>query len=356
MSDTDAFDPVGLQRHWDRVFTLVFARAGMLSPDNRCKFGDASADGFVRSEGVGVLLLRPLADAVADGDPIHAVIAGGGSSNDGSGSELFMAPARSGQRLMLERAYADAGIDPRTVSYVEAHGTGTQAGDPVEIGALHDVLGRDRAATNPLFVGSVKTNIGHAEAAAGILGMIKAVLISKHRLIPANLNLHRPNPDIDWDAMAIRIPTHTTELPDDAVIGVNAFGVSGTNVHIVLTGAPPAPPHPQPHVDAARSESGLTHLLTLSAPTEEALRDTIRFHLAYFGTGGTGADLPLADICYTAAVRRTHHALRTAVVGNSHDEMADSLRAILHDPPQRPVRAPSRVAFVMSYPPRVIQR
>lgn len=322
----------------------AFSDAGMLSPDNRCKFGDADADGFVRSEGIGVLLLRPLADALADGDPIHAVIAGSGSSNDGSGSDLFMAPARSGQRLMLERAYADARIDPRTVAFVEAHGTGTQAGDPVELGALHDVLGRDRSKSNPLYVGSVKTNIGHAEAAAGILGTIKAVLASKHRVIPANLNFVQPNPEIDWDAMSIRIPTEATPLGDHEVVGVNAFGVSGTNVHVVLAPAPA--PNPTPRTDASRIESGNAHLLTLSAGTEEALRDTIRFHLAYFGAGGSGADVALADICHTAAMRRTHHVARAAVVGETHGEISEALRAILHDPPERLPRIPRRVVFV----------
>jgi acyl transferase domain-containing protein len=176
----------------------LFTSAGMLSPDGRCWFGDTRANGFVRGAGVGVVVLKRLSTAIADGDPIRALVRGWGVSSDGAASGSLMAPALAGQRQMLHDAYAMAGIDPLTVAYVEAHGTGTPAGDPIELAALAAELCDGRAAGNPLIVGSVKTNIGHTEPAAGVMGLIKAVLCLEHEVIPASLNGAHPTELMDW--------------------------------------------------------------------------------------------------------------------------------------------------------------
>ncbi|MFE3755211.1 type I polyketide synthase [Nocardia tengchongensis] len=328
---------------WESV---AFSSAGMLAPDGRCKFGDRDADGFVRSEGVAAVVLKPLRAALADGDPIHAVIRGIGSSNDGMGSGLFMAPAVSGQVAMLRNAYAGAGIDPGTVSFVEAHGTGTQAGDPVELEALSTVLGPGRE--RRLLVGSHKTNIGHSEAAAGLIGLIKAVLCLRHRTVPGNLHLRNPNPAIPWEELPVTLPAMATPLDDEGslVAGVSGFGVSGTNVHVVLTEATPAMTTRRRHTDASLAESGESQLLALSAQSHEALRDLVRFHLTYLGPRGAGRREDIRDIAYTAAARRTHHDHRLAVVGATHDELVEQLRAVLHGDTEFTAHDRPRVAFV----------
>ncbi|MGW4123935.1 type I polyketide synthase [Nocardia sp. NPDC004711] len=328
---------------WESV---AFSSAGMLSPEGRCKFGDRDANGFVRSEGVAAVILKPLSAALADSDPIHAVIRGVGSSNDGMGSGLFMAPAISGQVAVLRNAYADAGIDPATVDFVEAHGTGTQAGDPVELKSLGTVLGANR--TKRLLVGSHKTNIGHSEAAAGLIGVIKAVLCLRHRSVPGNLHLRTPNPIIPWEELPLTLPSVATPLEDDKrlVAGVSGFGVSGTNVHVVLTEMDPATATRVRHSDAGLLETGDAQLLALSAQSHEALRDLVRFHLTYLGVHGAGRHEDIRDIAYTAAARRTHHDRRVAVVGATHDEFVEQLRAVLHGDAEFLSHDRPRVAFV----------
>lgn len=175
---------------------ITYSQGGMLAPDGRCKFADASGDGFVRSEGVGAVLLKRLPDALRDGDQVLAVLRGSAVTNDGQGSGMLLQPAVSGQTEMIRSACRSAGITPDQLDYVEAHGTGTPVGDDVELRALAKVLGEEaeEARSRPLLIGSVKTNIGHAEAAAGIAGLIKTVLIARHRTIPASLHLRTPHP------------------------------------------------------------------------------------------------------------------------------------------------------------------
>lgn len=330
--------------------SIAFSAAGMLSEDGRCGFGDASANGFVRSEAVGVVVLKPLERALADGDPVRAVIRGSATSNDGVGSGLLMSPAVDGQIRMLSRAYADAGISPGDVDFVEAHGTGTQAGDPVELTALDQVLSQGRRKGSKAWVGSAKTNIGHAEAAAGVIGLIKAVLSMQHRTVPAVLHHHHPNPKIPWDDLALAVPRIGQPLDEDRqlIAGVSAFGVTGTNAHVVLT---TPEPRPEPGVllaDEAVAEQGDAHVLVLSARSADALRDLVRFYLAYLGPGGPGREHALRDICYTAAQRRTHHEYRLAVVGDGHDTIADALRSSLHNGPE--VRAAVRPGIAFVFP------
>ncbi|MEV7145123.1 SDR family NAD(P)-dependent oxidoreductase [Streptomyces sp. NPDC093084] len=329
---------------------VVYSGAGMLASDGRCKFGDASGDGFVRSDGIGAVILKPLSAALADGDRIRAVLRGSAVGNDGQSSGYLVTPAVEGQRDVLRRAYANAGVDPADVDYIEAHGTGTSVGDPVELAALADIVG-PRSEEGRCLVGSVKTNIGHAEAAAGIAGLIKAVLCLENATVPPSLHLKNPNPAVDWDNLPLMIPTRATPLPDrgrPAIAGVSSFGFSGTNAHLVLEAAPepanPAPGHPQP---PERSE-----LLVLSALGPEALTQTAQNMAAYLD--GEGVRRSLRDICHSASVRRTTHDARLAVPVDSHAEAAAALRAFADgedepglsfsdytDPAARP-----RVAFV----------
>ena len=199
----------------------------------------------MRSEGVGLVLLKPLSRALADGDPIHALVRGSAVNNDGQGSGLLVAPSPVVQAAMLRQAYRTAGVEPGRVGYVEAHGTGTRVGDPVELAALGEVLGEGRAPGRPCRTGSVKTNIGHTEAASGIAGLIKAVLCLEHRTIPPSLHFSEPNPRIAWDELPLVVARTAQPWPDEftpAFAGVNSFGVTGTNAHVVLEEAPARPP------------------------------------------------------------------------------------------------------------------
>lgn len=309
---------------------IAYSGAAMLAPDGRCKFGDASADGFVRSDGVGVVVLKPLAAATANGDRVYAVILGSAINNDGRSGGLPMTPGEKGQEELLRHAYQAAGVVPSEVDYVEAHGAGTSVGDPVELTALGAVLGEGRAANHPCLVGSVKTNIGHTEAAAGIAGLIKTALCLQHKVIPPSLHFREPNPTIAWDAMPLRVATQCEALPRrgrPANAGVSSFGISGANAHVVLAehvqqdeAAAPLPPPP----------TGL-RILTLSARSPEALRAMTRSYADFLGPGGAGRALDLRDICYTAAVRRKHLTSRLAVVGASHEEIENRLRCYLAD-------------------------
>lgn len=326
--------------------TVGYSRSGMLSPDGRCKFGDAAANGYVRSEGVGMLVLKPLAQAQADGDTVHAVIRGSAVNNDGRSSELLVAPSPRAQAAMLRAAYRAAGVAPAEVQYIEAHGTGTRVGDPVELEALGQVLGAGRAPDSPCFVGSVKTNIGHTEAVSGIAGLIKTVLSLKHRQIPPSLHLHELNPAVPWGQVPLVIPRELTPWPaaaHPAYAGVSSFGVTGTNAHIVLEAAPA----PAPRVPAADADKA--YLLPLSARHQDALLDLARRYLA-LAPGDS-----LRDVAFTASVRRTHLEQRLAVVARDWDELREHLTAFVAGERLRglavgPASAPAarKIAFVFS--------
>jgi acyl transferase domain-containing protein len=232
--------------------TEVFDGAGVLSGEGRCRFGDAEADGFVRSDGVGVVVLKELDRALADGDPVRAVILGSAMSHDGATKKRVTDPSADGQALAMRWAYQDAGIAPGDVGYVEAHGTGTRI-DAVELGALTEVLAEGRPPGRPCAVGSVKTNVGHCEAAAGVAGLIKAVLCLEHGQVPPSLHFRTPSPLVDWDRLPLVVPTSPQPLPAvpgrPAIAAVNGQGMSGTNVHMVLgrradSGTPPSPDLP----------------------------------------------------------------------------------------------------------------
>jgi acyl transferase domain-containing protein len=221
---------------------INLAALGALSPDGRCFTFDARANGFVRGEGGGVVVLKPLQAAVADGDSIVCVIRGSAVNNDGGGEGLT-APDQQAQERLLRQAYESAGVSPEEVAYVELHGTGTPLGDRVEAAALGSVLGAQRAADKPLLVGSAKTNVGHLEAAAGIVGLIKTALSITHGEIPASLNFTEPNPEIPLAALRLHVQDELGPWPGlnkPLLAGVSSFGIGGTNCHVVV-GEPPAP-------------------------------------------------------------------------------------------------------------------
>ncbi|MDE2766370.1 MAG: polyketide synthase, partial [Chloroflexota bacterium] len=229
------------------------AKAGMLASDGQCKTFDEAADGYVRGEGCGILVLKRLDEAEADGDRIWGVIRGSALNQDGASPGLTV-PNGEAQQKVIEDALRDAGLEPHDIDYVEAHGTGTPVGDPIEMNATGSVYSRDREADRPILIGSVKTNVGHLEAAAGSAGLIKVLLAMKRRVIPKHLNFHTPNPEIDWDALAVRVTTEQTEWPtlpgQPPRAGVSGFGWSGTNAHVVVEGygepeaEPAGPPLP----------------------------------------------------------------------------------------------------------------
>ncbi len=305
---------------------VFLSRARALAADGRCKTFDASADGYVRSEGCGVIVLKRLSDALADGDDVLALIAGTAVNQDGP-SGGFTVPSGSSQQELIRRALADAGVKPAEVGYVEAHGTGTPLGDPIEARALGAVLSEGRPPEKPFLLGSVKTNIGHLEAAAGIAGLIKVVLSLRHERIPPHLHLKQQNPRISPAEVPARIPTETTSWPAGAerrIAGVSSFGLSGTNAHVVVAEAPqPGAPAP------AAGLPGVAHLVPLSAHSEGGLKDVARAYQSFLAEGAPGGGLPLADIAYTASTRRSHHGHRLALVGRSHEEIRERLGAFL---------------------------
>jgi phthiocerol/phenolphthiocerol synthesis type-I polyketide synthase C len=300
--------------------SINFSLAGVMAPDGRCKTFDAGADGYVRGEGAGIVVLKPLSTALTDGDPVYAVIRGSAINQDGRTNGL-MAPNRLSQEAVLAEAYRCADLSPEAVQYVEAHGTGTSLGDTIEANALATVLGPGRAPDNRCLIGSVKTNIGHLEAAAGVAGLIKVALSLAHRMIPPSLHFVKPNPNIDFDGMRMRVPTTLTPWPDDgrrAVAGVSSFGFGGANAHVVLTEAP--------HVRAPLADDDTAtprmQLLPLSARSPEALT-------ALAGRYEQALDtrVRLGDLCYTAGARRGHHPYRLAVLGDSPTAIREALAA-----------------------------
>lgn len=302
--------------------SVAYSQSRMMAPDGRCKFGDASGDGYVRSEGAGLVVLKTLAQAQADGDRIYAVIRGSAVNNDGRGSGSMGTPSRSGQEALLRAAYNDAGVAPGRVGYVEAHGTGTRAGDPVELGALGAVLGGGRSAGQRARVGSVKTNFGHTEGAAGVAGLIKLALALHHGRIPRSLHCRELNPAVDWERSPCEIALEAqTWQGMERFGGVSAFGIAGTNAHVVLEGAPGEATQDVGAGDLARESPALW---PLSARSPEALAVI----------AGRLADLiespqPPSFAAVGAALARRRSALehRAAFVADDAQALAGALRA-----------------------------
>lgn len=329
--------------------SIAFSRAMMLAPDGRCKFADESANGFVRSDGVGAIVLKRLDAALKDGDPIYAVVRGGAITSAGnSGKDLFT-PSLVSQQKLLRAAYRDARVPPHAVQYVEAHGPGTSVGDPVELQALGIVLGEGRTLDKPLLVGSVKTNIGHAEGAAGIASVIKVALSLKNKSLPSSLHFKRPSPKSRMEQLSLRVQTAFGPWPaagEPMIAGVSSFGLTGTIAHLVLEGEPKQGPPP---VEA--NPVNRLYLLPLSAKSPKALEDLARAYCKLL------AELPdtspLRDVCHSAALKRDHHSCRQGFVAQTVPQMLEQLQRFLKSDAQlgelqsRAVsREPPKVAFV----------
>ena len=334
---------------------IGFSQATMLSPEGRCKAFDAAADGFVRGEGAGMVLLKKLSQALADGDPIQGVIIGTAMNQDGHTNGISL-PSPEAQARLVSDACAHAGIEPSRVGYVEAHGTGTAVGDPIEAHALAEALCKDRPADAPLPIGSVKTNLGHLETAAGVAGLLKAMLALKHGQIPPSLHFRTPNPHIDFEALKLRVPVEMEPFPQTdspRIAGVNSFGFGGANAHVLLA-EPPArtqaelPPdaadRPWPIVLSARSEAALR-------ASAGQLGEWIDEHMR-----SNGHSPLLPDLAYTLGARRNHHPHRLTLVSHDTDEVIRELADFASGQPAQKVRAafsprrekPARIAFVMS--------
>ena len=361
--------------------TREMADLGMLSPSGRCRAFDASADGFVRSEGCGMVVLKRLGQAEADGDRIWGVIRGSAVNQNGASAGPTV-PNGPAQERVIESALARGNVDPSEVDYLEAHGAGSGFGDPIEIHAAASVYGRERDAERPLLVGSVKTNIGHLEPAAGVASLVKTVLAMKRGVIPRNLHFSEPSPHVDWDSLPVRVVSANTEWPVNTDrpprAGVSAFGVSGTNAHVVVEGYAPedasrndADPNPagaacfvdvtlpEPIADLAVPESNVcqprkTRFLPLSGKAGGALIDLAGRYLDWLderaadkASEETLQDV-LADMAWTAGTCRSHLDYRAGVVFNDARSLRDGLKTVAEAAGSPDRVAAGKVAFAYS--------
>ena len=305
---------------------ILTCKLKALSPTGQSRAFDAAADGYLRGEGCGVVTLCRLSDAQRNGDPIIGVIQGSAIGHNGSGGGLTV-PNPAAQEQVIRDALSRARVASADVSYLEAHGTGTELGDPIELRAAAAALASERNGSGPLLVGSVKTNIGHLEAAAGMAGLIKVLLAIEHGRIPGQRNFETPNPHIPWDQIDVEVLTKPVEWPSEKpIVGVSAFGMSGTNAHAIVTAPPQSVSQPPASADSNSKSSGqgLPQLITLSGRTEEGLRELAGRYAQHLLTGNHS----LSDIAYTATTGRTHFEYRAAIAAQSIDEATDLLAAI----------------------------
>ncbi|NCS51550.1 MAG: acyltransferase domain-containing protein [Microcystis aeruginosa G13-05] len=305
--------------------TLYLSKTRALSPDGRCKTFDKDANGYVRGEGCGMVVLKRFSDAISDGDNILGVIRGSAVNQDGPSSGLTV-PNGSAQMAVIRQALENAKVKPEQISYLEAHGTGTALGDPIEVRGINNILCKDRSTDNPLMVGSVKTNIGHLEIAAGMASLLKVILSLKNQEIPPHLHFKELNPDLADAATSLKIPTSSlpwqrTEEPRRA--GISAFGLSGTNAHIIIEEPPQLSFNPS-EVDRP------AHLLTLSAKSDDALDDLAQKWVSYLEKN---PQLNLADLAFSANTGRGQFNHRLAILAKSTLEAKDSLTAFTQKQP-----------------------
>ena len=359
-----------------RIFELR-ADAMMLSPDGQCKTFDESANGYVRGEGCGVVILKRLSEAEEDGDRIWGVIRGSAVNNGGASTGLTV-PHIPALEQVMEAALSDAGVSASDVDYLEAHGTGTAVGDPIEIDAVSAVYGKGRKADRPLLIGSVKTNIGHLESAAGIAGLIKAVLVMQRGVIPKHLHFQVPNPSLDWDRLPLKVTSSMMDLPERGgrprLAGVNSFGISGTNAHIVVEEyiAPGGLPYGKSELagsaqavtvslpEAVESlplpEQGLkkreTRLLPLSGKSVNALRELAERYLSWLdehpediASQSASAEALLSDMAWTAGVGRSHFDHRAGVVFRDTGSLREGLKALGNAGESPGPQTPTKIAF-----------
>ena len=328
-------------------YPIAMCKGGFLAPDGRSKSFDASANGYGRGEGAGVVVLKPLSAALRDGDSIYALVRGTGVNQDGRTNGITV-PNPVSQTALIRSVCDKYGVDKNDISYFEAHGTGTPVGDPLEAKALGDVIDSQDKHSKLRLMGSVKGAIGHLEAAAGIAGIIKTSLCLSHHQVPPQANLITPNPNIPFDELGLRLPTKLESLVSDAkqvYAAVNSFGYGGTNAHAVLEDAPQLP-----KLLREDDEPGAVYMLPLSARSEQALTDLARDWLVKFPENYSGA---LKDLCYSAACRRGHHDYRVAIMGDSWKAMHEQLTAFVEKQPASSLtsgktdsKAPSKPVFV----------
>ncbi|MEV6328795.1 beta-ketoacyl synthase N-terminal-like domain-containing protein [Streptomyces sp. NPDC051909] len=305
----------------------LHTRHGILSPDGHCRPFDRDAHGTVVGSGVGLVVLKRLDEALADGDRVHAVILGSAINNDGARKIGYTAPSTAGQTEVVRAALRTARVDPATIGYVEAHGTGTELGDGIEVAALTEAYRDSTAESGYCALGSVKANVGHLDAAAGVTGLIKAVLAVREGVIPPSINCAQPNPQIDWEDSPFFVNTALRPWPAGSTprrAGVSAFGVGGTNAHVVLEQAPAAEPAPE-------APAG-PHLMIASAHTEKALRTRAETLAAHVRPAGA---TPVADVCHTLRTGRAVLPWRTFAVATESAELGDRLARSL---PRRAAR------------------
>ncbi len=371
----------GVQAILSGRLTELRANARMLSPDGQCKAFDASANGFVRGEGCGIVVLKRLSDAEADGDRIWGVILGSALNQDGTSTGLTV-PNEQAQASVINEALLRAGVAPWEVDYLEAHGTGTEVGDPIELNAAAEVYGRGREADRPLLVGSVKSNIGHLEPAAGVAGLMKVMLSLQNGLVPKHLHFRDPNPRLDWDRLPVKIATELTQWPlrpdRPPRAGISAYGWSGTNAHLVLEGYPdsatslvdvggmsrPAGPVRAVPTSLTASEEEApsenvevrpARLLPLSGKSDVALRDAANSYLAWLDeqtstafASGSAADADISDMAWTASVARSHFEYRDEVVFRDVRSLRDGLKQIADPIGEPSAQRASKVAFAFT--------
>ena len=348
---------------------------GMLSPSGRCRIFDASADGFVRGEGCGMVILKRLGEAKADGDQIWGVVRGSAVNQNGASAGLAV-PNGPAQERVIEEALSRAGVAPADVDYLEAHGMGTDLGDPIEVQAAAAVYGKGREPGRPLLIGSVKTNVGHLESAAGIAGLIKVILAMKQGAIPKHLHFRGPNPNMDWNRLPVRVTAELMEWPQvpdrPPRAGISAFGLSGTNTHVVVegygdpdnavsdarlwpTGAaqPVAVVLPESLANLPSAEEAFvarkTRFLPLSGKSDSALRDLAKQYLLWLDehelSSGDAVDQLLADAAWTAGMGRSHFDYRSGIVFHDAKSLRDGLKYATEAGERPKPRPTSKVAF-----------
>ncbi len=334
--------------------TMTLCKGGFISPDGCCRSFDAGANGYVRSEGAGAVVIKRLSNALKDNDPIYALICGSAVNQDGRSAGLTV-PDENAQKHVIVEALAKAGIQPHDVQYVEAHGTGTPVGDPVEARSIGTVLSQSRAKSNRLIIGSAKSNLGHTESTAGMVGLVKAALMLKNAKIPANLHFVEPSPHIPFEELNIRVPTTAETWPDTGtkpkVAGVNSFGFGGTNAHVVLREHLQNPDHESNPV----TETALPLVIPCSARSQEALKAVAADMSRFLKDNLQGTTAELADIAAAAALHKGQHHFRAAFVAATKRELADLLQAYVSEEAKPDVihgrilqKKPLKTAFIFS--------
>ena len=307
-------------------YTIAMSKGGFLATDGRCKTFDMRADGYGRGEGAGVVVLKRLEDAMRDGDLIHAVIAGSGVNQDGN-SDSITAPNSDSQISLLNKVYKNAGVSPDQVQYIEAHGTGTKLGDKAETRSLGEAIACKRKGKSPLMIGSVKTNIGHLEAAAAVAGVIKTIMCLKKKAIPQNLHLDTPNPEIPFDDLRLKVPLKLCPLSEhkgDTYAGINSFGYGGTNAHIILQSAPEV----DPKTVSAQQRS---RMFPISANSQKSHLKRIQQVIQLLKSN---PDLNLEDLGFTLSQKLSHLKYRNVAIASNKQELLEKLEELPIDASQ----------------------